>query len=518
VTASHSHLLFHYDRAEYAYYGAIAYSLDTPTWDLFTDSHRRSSHLRRCGAVADMGLHGTTVLAGTALHAAVVHGGAKVSTWTLKRLAIGFSTITLLLWLVLLARAWRSPSAVAAFGALFILGPLPLVKLNLLFWGTHELVLLLAAVLLALIAPWITQGPPPGPRAGALRAAVFGAASAVAFGFNFSLLLPTSIAAVWLTAKEPTARRRTVAALCGAAAFALVWTVIATRPTLQDAGFTIWPGSNPRVEEVAGHWWGPLAWARALTVAPGLVPGLIAAGWLLVRPSGKPGHLDGHPFTRFLAVSLGVGFVVTAALPMAWMAGADGAQFQHRYVAPLYPISAAVLAAWCVSHGRALGGGALALLLAGGLVGQVSAYDSANLEIASRYDGARLYCHIRGEDCRDIPVERFRMGGASARFLDGMRILTRHQKLEQLEWIDRTELREVPPEATVGAWIVEGWKPGSEADREEFLHGVGYALRLLYPPSKVARLDPLWEQLGEEAEAVQHGYDLAPASLEQAPR
>ncbi len=514
VVASGAHLLFHPDRAEYAYYGALAYSLDQPTATLIGAPARRKVHLARCAAVGDMGLHGTTAIAGTALHAALVHGGADVSTWTLKRLAIGFSTIALLLWLLLLARAWRSPGALAVFGALIVLAPLPLVKLNVLFWGTHELVLLLLAAGLLGIGGWIANGPAPTSSRAAGRAALFGAGAAVAFGLNFSLLLPAGFAAVWLVGAEPDARRRAAGAAIGLAAFAAVWALIATRPSLEPLGYTLAPWSNPRVEEVGQRWYGPISWGRALAVAPGLIPGLVAALWLAVAPSEDPEALERHPLTRFLAAYLAVGFVVTAALPMGWLTGDGPAMFQHRYVGPLYPVSAAVVAAWAASRSRRVGGAVVIVLLGIGAVGQLAPQQATNFGVASRYDGARLYCHLRGEDCRDLPLERFRMGGASPAFLDGFALLTRHQKLEQLAWIDRTELSEVLPEAVAMGWIADGWSMGSDADREQFLLGVGYAMRLLHPPPEVGRLDGLWPQLGVEAATVQRGYDLPATSLE----
>ena len=106
------------------------------------------------------------------------------------------------------------------------------------------------------------------------------------------------------------------------------------------------------------------------------------------------------------------------------------------------------------------------------------------------------------------------MGATSPAFLDGMALLTRHQKLGQLAWIDRVELIEVPPEAVATAWIAEAWTMGNDAEREEFLQGVGYALRLLHPPARVHRLDGLWSQLGDEPAAVKRGYDRLPAQLE----
>ena len=56
--------------------------------------------------------------------------------------------------------------------------------------------------------------------------------------------------------------------------------------------------------------------------------------------------------------------------------------------------------------------------------------------------------------------------------------------------------------------------PEGSAGRREFLRGIGYALRLLYPPDDVQQLEPIWRALGEEAVEVKRGYDLDPASLE----
>ncbi len=497
IAATHSHLLFHYDRAEYAFYGAIAPSLEANTVEALFDRHGPYRLAARSIQVGDMGLHGTTVLAGAALHAAVVHGGASVSTWTLKKLAIGGATIALLLWLALLLRTWASPPAAAAFGLLFVFGPLPLVKLNLLFWGTHELVLLLAAALFLGTLPRLAEDDEPSPA----FAVGVGAASAVLFGMNFSLLLPCAFVIVAL-------RRRAVHA---AATFVVCWVALASIPAVADLGYARWPLGNPRVEEIATRWYGPGHWPSALAVTPWLIPGLLAAGWTLAGRTA-PDTLERHPVTRLLAAYLLFAWGAVVTLPMGWLAGEGGPVFQHRFAATLYPVSIAVIVAWGLSRRPAVGRSALAALLLAGVAAQLTAAGSANFGVASRYDGAALYCHLRGEDCRTIPRDRFALADASPRFLDGLAYLTRHQKLEQLEWIDRTEHRDVPVDASVLGWIRDGSRVEPDADRAEFLRGVGYALRLLHPPpSRRDRLDPLWPRLGAaDGPHVWAGYAMAP--------
>jgi len=522
LAATHAHLLFHADRAEYAYYGAFAYDLDRSTLSLLTEADGRHRLLTRSAAVGDMGLHGTTTIAGLLVHFALAELGADVSTWTLKRLAIAVSTATLALWLLLLARAWRAPGPVLVFGLLFVFAPLPLVKLNLLLWGTHEVVLLLHALALVGVAALLAR--PPRPRRAAVEAAVFGAAAALLFALNFSLLLFLAFAGAWLAVRAGrSADRRRLAvglgvAATGLAAFALAWAALTSIGELHDLGYRAWPLANPRVGEVTGGWYGPLAWARGvLPVAPGLVPGLVCAVWLLVEARRTEARgAAGHPLTLLLAGYLLFGWVMVASLPMGWLVGDGPPVFQHRFAAHLYPVALAVVAAWCASRRRrGAGVAALALLLVVGLAGQLRATDSASVEVLARWDGAALYCELRGEDCRDIPRERFRMGGASPWFLRGLALLTRFQKLEQLDWIDRGRLEETPIEAQVASWIEETWQPGTVPPaRREFLRGIGYALRLLYPPDDVQQLEPIWRALGEEAVEVKRGYDLDPASLE----
>ena len=522
IASTHAHLLFHQDRAEYAFFGAFAYDLDRSTSSLLTEADGRHRLLTRSAAVGDMGLHGTTTLAGLAVHFALTGLDAEVSTWTLKKLAIAVSATTLLLWLLLLARVWRAPAAVLAFGLLFVFAPLPLVKLNLLLWGTHEMVLLLQVVALIGVAILLAQPNHIGRAMG--LSAVFGAGSAVLFGLNFSLLLPLAFFGAWLAVRAAVHARNWVliwiTGLFALLAFQGAWVAIASFGELGDVGFERFALENPRVWEIFGAWYGPRDWIRDVVPTTWeLLPGMALAVWLLVESwtrRGSPPDPGRHPLTLLLAGYLLFGWFAVASLPMAWLTGDGLPAFQHRFAVHLYPVALAVTAAWCAARRRRwLGGVVLAVFVAGGMAGQLKATDSAHGEVRSRYDAAALYCELRGEDCRDIPRDRFRLGGASPWFLRGMALLTRFQRLEQLDWVDRGRLTEAPIEAQVAGWIEETWEPGTAPPaRREFVRGIGYALRLLFPPDEVDALEPVWLALGPEADEAKRGYDLDPASLE----
>jgi hypothetical protein len=229
-------VLFHLDGAEYGYFEALADVVDMSPRELADDEHLLLSTVRLSRHVADKGLHGTTLLAAAALHF-VLQAGAPASFWTLKALALGQSTLAFALWLALICKVSRRPEAVIVFGVLFILAPTKLIKLQLLFWGTHDTAALLHVALLLGVSGWFLR--PVGAVGSTARAAVFGVVTSALCLLNFTLMLPAATLAVWLTgssALEVLRRRGRLAAvatgvgvvLVGAGAFLGVWHAIVT--------------------------------------------------------------------------------------------------------------------------------------------------------------------------------------------------------------------------------------------------------------------------------------------------
>ncbi len=522
------HVLYALDPAEYAYFDALVDVIDKNPDELARDPASTDSFLRGARDVADAGLHGTTLLAAWAVRRRV-DAGAPLSTWTLRELALAQSTALLALWLLLLALAWRSPGPVLAFGALFIAGPAVLVKLNLLLWGTHDTALLLHALLLFSALPLL--GRPRGPLGTLVGAAAFGAASSALCLLNFTLLLPAALTAAWLLGEAGLAawraggaRRAVAVALpaagVGVAASLLTWRlVVGGSDVLTALGWGTTPFTSPRVGEVATlvGWQGPIAWVRdALPRTAWLIPALAAAVWILAdalrsvrRGEERPAsRLDRAPFTLFLAAYLLLAWVFLAAVPLAWTG--EPPAFQQRFAAHLYPVAGAVLVGFCWTR-RWIGPAALVVLLAVGVVPQWRIHQRGHDAVRARFDGARLYCELRGNSCRRLPPDRYELGGASRPFLRGMGVLTLFQDIEQLAWppLDRLE---DPVEPTVRRWVEVAADPGwTEPERRDFYRGLGYGLGLLYPDGS-SHLDPLWRGF-EEADLVREGLEIRPSGL-----
>ena len=197
VVTSTGHLLFHLDSAEYGILRGIRLYLDGSTLDVLLDANTRLRFGLSTTLVADTGLHGTLVLAGLLLHFVVTTFDAPIATHTLRVLAVCVSTTALVVWLRVLWRAFPKSSVPVYYALLVLAAPPMLWKLSVLFWGTHELVLFLHALMLLAFAGWVGK-PSETVQSAVLRSLALGAVGAVAMAANTSLALPAAMLGLWV--------------------------------------------------------------------------------------------------------------------------------------------------------------------------------------------------------------------------------------------------------------------------------------------------------------------------------
>lgn len=544
IHRSTGHLLFHVDGAEYFYLLAMAPFEGQSTLGVLTDPHTRESFLRCCLQVADLALHGSTIPPGIVLHALLEHAGLPWSTATLKGAALAYATLALALWLVLLARTWRSPGAAWRFGALALLGPAVFVKLNLLHWGTHEQVMLWHAVLLLVAGRWLVAGEGARARGGRgvlgplSRMGLLGLVCAGLALLNFSLLIPGLFTLAWIGAGEGLRRwgGRGIPVAAGGIAglitagltvLAVAWWGLTRFELIEALGFQAVLWRNDKVGEALtlASFHGPwdalrTAGAGSWSLFPGLGVALAVLGTRVVRRSG---HRIPAPLL-FLAAYLVVAWLTISVLPVAYdQAGV----LRPRFLAHLWPVSFAVIALWCAQGSDWLRRGVLIAVLLAGLPVQWSRLDLANLSAGSRYDAARLF-ELTYDEEGALPEERVLLGDATDDFILGFGVLRPYQTMEYWDWtpprraarLDHAAILQgypgapglppppegpdVPEPGAPGyldaALTAEGVNPG------EFYRGVGHAYRILLPLSRREHLDPVLEEFPDAATWILEGY------------
>ena len=514
------HLLFHIDGAEYFYLLAMAPFEGRSTLELLTDPHAREAFARCCLQVADLALHGSTVPPGIALHLALGSGGLAWSTAVLKGLALGYATFTVALWLALIGGVWRCPGGAWRFAALALLGPAVFVKLNLLHWGTHDQVMLWHAAFLLAVGFGLREGEGGARGRGGVwaagRAAALGLACAVLLLLNTSLLIPGLFTLAWFAVADAARRgggrgRVALSALAllaiGVGVGGLAWWGVTGIELVQPLGFqgAFWRDAKVSEALTLASFHGPweaLRWAGAGSWS--LLPGLAVAAVVVGGRAVGRGRNPGRPLV-FVSAYLLAAWLVISVLPVAYD---QHGVWRPRFLAHLWPVSFAVLALWCSARADWLRHGVLIAVLVAGIPVQWARLDLANLQAGARYDGARLF-ELTYDEEGSLPADRLRMAGVHRDFLLGFGILRSYQTMEYWEW--------TPPRRSARAdhaAVLEGYlgaySPEDGVDPTEFYRGVGYAYRVLLPPSRSARFDALVAAFPDHEEPLREGYGSAP--------
>jgi hypothetical protein len=537
IHLSSGHLLFHVDGAEYFYLRAMAPFAERSTGSLLTDFHDRRFFLRSFAQVADLAFHGSTLLPGVVLH--VLHDklGVAWSASTLKGAALGYATLTVVLWMALLGWIWRTPGAVWRFGALALLGPAVFVKLNLLHWGTHEQVMMWHAAFLLAVGVWLRgDGDTPGATGlvrALVRAAALGASCALLALLNYSLLLPGLFTLAWIAVRDAHAygKERGLPTIVGAGGASLavggvtlaagLW-ILAQIDLLEAVGFTAALWRDGKMDEAmsVSSFHGPWDAVRGLPLGTwSLLPGAaVAATVWVTRLWRRDRPIPATPLLFLSAYLLAAGLAI-AVLPVAYD---ELGVWRPRFLAHLWPVAFGVIALWCAQREDWLRRGVLIAVLVTGLPVQWSHLDVGNLGAGSRYDGTRLF-ELTFDEEGIIPTERLRLAGVSRDFLIGFGVLRSYQSMEYWRWtpprraarMDHTAvLRNYPgapglPRATAvppGVAPLDAAIAAQGLDSAEFYRGVGYAYSVLLPASRSRVFDDLVSDHPGHADALRAGY------------
>ncbi|HCP48341.1 MAG TPA: hypothetical protein DIU15_20040 [Deltaproteobacteria bacterium] len=557
IVLSTGHLLFHMDAGEYTPLRAVGPFLSESTLSIFVDGARRREFVEACTAPP----HGpsitpTLVWTGAMTHFAAVHLGASLSTLMTKAIALAVSTCALAAWLLLLVRAWPRTGLLVRFGLLCLAAPPLLLKLSLMSWGSHELVLLVLPLFLLVFFPWIVR-PCVGLRALA-RACVIGAVGGGLTVLHGTLILPAAFLGFWLLLgsagrvwREQSRLRAGLVAvgmgLLGVGLFFAGWWGVASWPDMQAIGIGLSPlGTNDFGTMAGGALASPSAWLERL--GPGgrfatrefaqelpLWVGMVCAVDLLLRAAFRTtrasssqggtqhsGPLD-HPLGLFLSGYLLVSWTVVHGIPLELG--------ETRYLAPLYPVSLAVVALWTLGQRPGLRALVLVALLSLQLPGHLGLLDVGNVEAGSRYDGSRMYYAFHGPEELVPPAERTPLGGATESFVQGMRLLTHYQwQNSYWDWFTAPEARALDHVAMLDAYLGDSDaaradpRPGGadhdrrivelgRMDTAGFWRGVGYAYRILFAPDRSELFLPVLESRPEVRALIEAGYELAPGAL-----
>jgi hypothetical protein len=532
IALSSGHLMFHLDAGEYTPLKAVGPYLGRSTLALFLDPTARIDFFVACTAPP----HGpsitpTLVLAGTIVHFAVEHLGAPLGTITVRMLSLGISTVALLSWLLLLLRCGLGPSLARRFGLLFLLAPPIFLKLNLIYWGSHELVVLFFALFLLALLPWLAEAA--SPRLAIVQVLVVGTVSAALSVFHGILIVPCVFVGMWLALRAVLSlvRDRSVGAglglgvllaVLGTGSFLGGWWALVQLPTLAAIGLEPSFLSNNDFSTIAGG-----SVAAGSTLLAGMLPGdrfissvfiqegplwvgLACAVALLVeaalrRRRGQIGSPVDHPLTLFLATYMLFAWVVIGAVPEEFS--------ETRYLVTLYPVTFALVAAWSLGAGGKLRLALPVLLLLIQVPTHLALLAPGQLDAGLRYDGTKMFYAFHDEHEEVPPWEHTRLGGADRSFTLGMRILTSYQwNNSYWEWHTPAQARELAHEEILAEYLSESVDL-EQVDSQAFFNGLGYAYRILLPPPHDGLLAGILALHSDVSEYIRAGYQMDPADL-----
>ncbi len=534
IGLSSGHLLFHLDAGEYTPLRAVGPYLDRSTLALFLDPAARLDFFVACTAEP----HGpsitpTLVLAGGLVHFVSHHLGAPLGTITVRMLSLGLSTATLLCWLWMLLRCGVGRSVARRFALLFVLAPPIFLKLNLIYWGSHELVVLVVAALLCALVPWIRE--PASPRLALAQALCVGLVGALLTVLHGILVVPAAFIGLWLALRAAAAALReqgwpvalglvSALAASGMGSFLGGWWMLVQLPTMQAIGLEPAFLANNDFSIIAGA---PLAGGSSLW--EGMMPGDRFTSWAWIqegplwvgigcalavlveahirRRRGLSGRAIDEPIFSFLACYMLFAWIVIGAVPEEFS--------ETRYVVTLYPVSFALVAGWSLGSRPGLRLALPLVLMAVQVPTHAGLLQLRQLDAGLRYDGTQQF-YVFDDKAEDTPPWRYtRLGGGSRAFTLGMRVMREYQWNDSYwQWHTPAQARSLDHEAILSRYLSEG--EGVDLDRldvEEFFHGIGYAYRILLPPPH----EPIFEDLvglhPDVAQAARRGYSMVPEDL-----
>jgi len=538
ILGSSTHLLFDLNDAEYGFLRAALPFEGMSVMEVWSDPDLRRRFLHGCRTVGNQ-VHGSLAITGTLFLGLLDLPGVVPSTLLMKVLALATACVALLSWMIALARGLPGRAIPLAFALLYTLCPLVLLKLGLLLWGTHEVVLALQGLLLAATAPWIARAARTG-RGRLLRAGLLGVGGAVLVLGNYAMLLAVGMVTGWLVLRALLTRRGLPWAPLMIAAFGAAF--VGTLQLILGSDVLAGMGFPPRIDPghfllLAGKGGDPFlfesarsaggssllgelsAWseeirrsalpmmpsarygrhaeALELTVRAGCgvlsVLGLLAFGWARLR-----GNTRGwaQPMTAFLALYLLVGWLGISLISIRFGLTPGGvAGFQPRYFAQLYPVALALLATLAAAP-RLVGAPALLGVLWLGAFDNAQLIDLDNRGALLRYDGVAVWLQRHGDRIpEDAPL-----ASTSDAYRDGYAVITAHQHGSYWRWT-------WPAELARPAFITPLRRATAAApDDPDYWRGVGAALGVLIPPARKVLFDEVCRAFPDHADALREGW------------
>ena len=534
IALSSGHLLFHLDAGEYTPLRAVGPYLDRSTLALFLDPATRLDFFVACTAEP----HGpsitpTLVVAGGLVHFVSHHLGAPLGTITVRMLSLGISTATLVCWVWMLLRCGVGRSIARRFALLFLLAPPIFLKLNLIYWGSHELVVLVIAAVLCALVPWIREPAPA--RLALVQALCVGLGGALLTVLHGILVVPAAFVGVWLALRAAAAAQReqgwpaalglgSALAVIGIGSFLGGWWLLVQLPTMQAIGLKPAFLANNDFSTIAGSslvggaslWEGMMPGDRFTSWAwiqegPLWVGMLCALAVLIEARARRSRALNGsvidEPLVSFLAYYMLFAWIVIGAVPEELS--------ETRYVVTLYPVSFALVAAWSLGPRPRLRLVLPLVLMAAQVPTHASLLELGQLDAGIRYDGTRQF-YVFDDEGEDTPPWRHtRLGGGSRAFALGMRVMREYQwNNSYWEWHTPAQARSLDHETILARYLSEGEGVDlARVDIEEFFHGIGYAYRILLPPPYESQFEDLVGQHPDVSQAARTGYSMQPDEL-----
>jgi hypothetical protein len=505
--------MFDANEAEYGFYRAIFPYLDTPLWDILNTPSLRSSFFNDCRTVGNQ-MHGSLGFAGAVLLGVLQNTSLMASTWLLKAMALFYSTLGLIGWLIGLKRALpkkHALSAIVIFSSLYTFAPPVFIKIGLLHWGTHELACAALGVLMGIMLPWLIR--PITWKYLLIQSIAAGFIVVISVLFNYSLLLPLALFwGAWLVSqlllrpKASTLLRIVcvflVATLSGG------WLVT----TILSSGFFIglgFPLSVPTdsflmlagkqghafIEPSLTGWkewllWKNDAWPKGMKWLPGPAWGdgwskleelirvflficafLCGISWLIKgQKSSAPLKLGG-----ILAVSWVVGWIAITILCLGYsIDGELRMGITPRYYALLYPMGFAWMTCATLST-RRLGFFILAPILYLGVQDTLRYIDLKHPRDQG-YDATMLYFNNRQE--WPAHMERIPYSDKSSDWQLGYSVITKFQHRQYWVYWTASEKYSLPLRASITEHrITSKDKISSES---EFETGIEDAMKSIY--------------------------------------
>ena len=546
IVQTNVHLLFDNNPAELGFF-RLANQTGWIGFGELLDAETRFQFCKESRSVGDQ-QHGTLGLAALLLGWSILFGGLEASTLTLKKLSIGISAVGLLGWCVLLVclcHKSQRTKVLIIFAVLYIFSPPVFLKLSMLYWGTHDLVIVGCAFLFVLYLP----------RKISLDSNVSVMKEACLFGMiggcflilNYAFLMPLTALLIWnsctrlpsvATELEKYIRMMlflgstilvflmTVTLIfhtgwfeCMEFPHAINWEYFLGLSGKDGTAFftrtsnDIWDISHWKQVWFQGFLFWDVAWIFWDDVTPfsrdyhlgGWIEIVIFSIviWVLWENVKMNQKTKSNSAAVFFTLYILIAWLGIGVLQINYTITDEPTEISARYYTHLYPVSFAVIAIWGASgrwHMRML---FLLVLLIPAIKTNNQHIDWSNPEAYRRYDGIRLYFFKRDEQAPyNAP-----MSWASNNFIRGYSLIEEYQSTSYWTYWHPKDLKDMDHLLITQSFLSNHKDVDKTSD---FWMGFGYALRILHPPNHCTWNETIIKKYPEYSNWIEEGYFLPP--------